>query len=66
MSWFDPNFFFFSFKVFIEFVTIWFWFSGGQACGILAPRPGVEPTPPALEGEVLTTGLLRKSPDPNF
>ena len=23
---------------------------------MLAPRPGIEPTPPALEGEVLTTG----------
>ena len=48
------------FKVFIEFVTILllcyalvFWH---EACGILAPRPGIEPTPPALEGEVLTTG----------
>ena len=26
------------------------------ACGILAPRPGIEPVPPAMEGEVLTTG----------
>ena len=25
------------------------------ACGILAPQPGIELTPPALEGEVLTT-----------
>ena len=32
-------------------------FSGHEACGILAPQPGIEPTPPALEGEVLTTGL---------
>ena len=29
---------------------------GPKACGILAPWPGIEPTPPALEGEVLTTG----------
>ena len=29
-----------------------FWFFGRQACGILAPRPGIEPAPPALEGEV--------------
>ena len=34
---------------------------GGEACGILAPRPGIEPAPPALEGEVLTTGLPGKS-----
>ena len=33
-----------------------FWFFGREACGILAPRPGIKPTPPALEGEVLTTG----------
>ena len=26
------------------------------ACGILAPRPGIEPSSPALEGGVLTTG----------
>ena len=38
-----------------------FWFCGREACGILAPRPGVEPTPPALEGEVLTTEPPGKS-----
>ena len=45
------------FKVFIEFVTLWLRlyvlvFFGSKACGILAPRPGIEPTTPALEGEV--------------
>ena len=51
------------FKVFIEFVTVLllFWFFGREACGILAPRPGIEPAPPALEGEVLTTGPPGKS-----
>ena len=34
-----------------------FWLFGPKACGILTPWPGMEPTPPALEGEVLTTGL---------
>ena len=29
--------------------------------GIVAPRPEMEPTPPALEHEVLTTGSLGKS-----
>ena len=45
-------------KVFIEFVMILFlfWFFGCKACGILAPWPGVEPTHPTLEGEVLTIG----------
>ena len=54
------------FKVFIEFVTILlvfhgFWFFGCKVCGILAPRPGIEPTAPALAGEVLTTGPPGKS-----
>ena len=35
-------------KVFIEFVTIllllfMFWFLGCRACGILTPRPGIQP-----------------------
>ena len=29
---------------------------------VLAPLPGIESTPPALEGEVLTTGPPGKSP----
>ena len=37
-----------------------FWCFGREACGILVPWPGIEPTPPALEGEVLTTGLPGK------
>ena len=48
------------FKVFIQFVTILFlfcvWFFGHEACGLLASQTGIEPTSPALEGEVLTTG----------
>ena len=31
-------------------------FFGHKACRILAPQPGIEPAPPALEGEFLTTG----------
>ena len=38
-----------------------FWYFGCEACGILAPWPGIKPAPPALEGRVLTTGLPRKS-----
>ena len=38
-----------------------FWFFGHEARGILAPPPGIEPSPPALEGEVLTTGPPGKS-----
>ena len=33
---------------------------GREAYGILAPRPGIKPAPPSLEGEVLTTGLPGK------
>ena len=38
-----------------------FWFFGHEACGILAPRTGIELAPPALEGEILTTGPPGKS-----
>ena len=33
-----------------------FCFLFGEVCEILAPQPGIKPAPPALEGEVLTTG----------
>ena len=45
------------FKVFSEFVAVLFLFYvlvfGHQACRILAPRPGIKPGPPTLEGQVL-------------
>ena len=40
-----------------------FWFSGQEAYGVLAPWPGIEPTLPALEGKVLTTGPPGASPN---
>ena len=54
------------FKVFIEFVTILFFFYilgffGHEVCGCLALQPEVESTPPASEVEVLATGPLGKS-----
>ena len=54
------------FKVFTEFVTTLllfyvFGFFGREACEITAPRPGIKPIPPALEGQVLTSGPPRKS-----
>ena len=54
------------FKVFIEFVTpllllFMFWFSDSETYGILAPHSGIEPTPPALESQVLATGPPGKS-----
>ena len=33
-----------------------FWFFGCKSWGILAPQSGIEPTPPALEDEVVITG----------
>ena len=54
-------------KVIIEFVTILplfcvldFWPPGIR--GILAPQPGIEPVPPALEHEVLTAGYQGSPP----
>ena len=38
-----------------------FGFVAPEACGVLALWPGIEPAPPALEGEVLTTGPPGKS-----
>ena len=38
-----------------------FCFFGHEACGILAPQPGIEPVPPALEGEILTARPPGKS-----
>ena len=38
-----------------------FEFFGLEACGILAPWLGIEPTPLALGGKVLTSGLSGKS-----
>ena len=53
------------FKVFNEFLTMLLPLNvlgvGHEACGILAARPGIEPAPLALEGEVLTTGRPGKS-----
>ena len=58
--------------ILLLFYVLVFWPRGmwnfSEACGILArrgilaPQPGIEPTPPALEGEVLTTGPPGKVP----
>ena len=34
---------------------VFVFFLASEARGILAPQPGIEPAPPALEGEVLTS-----------
>ena len=57
------------FKVFIEFIILLLLFCFDfchKAYGIPAPQPGTEPSPPELEGKVLTTELPRKSPTACF
>ena len=39
-----------------------FWFSGHEACGILALQPGIQPSLPTPEGEVLSPGPPGNSP----
>ena len=44
---------------FLFFYFIYLFFGGcctGSACGTIIPQPGIESTPPSLEGRVLTTG----------
>ena len=43
-----------------------FWCFGLEAFGNLASQSGIKPTPPALEGEFLTTGPTGKSPKCGF
>ena len=45
-------------QILLLFHALVFWLRGLQV-----PQPGTEPTPAALEGEVLNTGLPWKSPD---
>ena len=45
----------------LQYCFFVFWFFGCEACWILAPKPRIEPIPPALEGEGLTTGPPGKS-----
>ena len=48
------------------FCFIYVYFFGHEACVTLVPWPGIKPTPSALEGQVLTTGLPGKSPETEF
>ena len=41
---------------FILYIYIFLGGCTGSACGIIIPQPGIESTPPSLEGRVLTTG----------
>ena len=56
------------FTAFIEFVTVLFlcfmlfWCFGHEACGILAPWPGIEPALSASEGKILNHWTARDVP----
>jgi len=54
------KFFIFHFKSLLNLLQycfcFMFWLFGHETCGILVPQPGIEPPPPALESEILTTG----------
>ena len=45
------------------FCFMFFGFPGHEEYGILPPQPGTEPACPALEAEILTTGLPGQSQD---
>ena len=42
-------------------LSLWHGPSCPVACDVLVPQPGFEPTSPALQGRISTTGLLGKS-----
>ena len=48
------------------FCFLYFGFFGHEACGILAPWPGIEPTPPALEVWNLNHWVAREVPSVTF
>ena len=52
-------------KYLLNLLQYWFyfmfWFFGCETCGILAPRPRIEPRLPSLKDEVLNTGPPGKS-----
>ena len=58
----------FFFKTLLNFccnittILCFVFFFGPEACHIIASQPGIEPTPPALEGKVLTTRPPGKFP----
>ena len=59
----DVLFFFFFFWSLLNLLLhcLCFGFFGHEACGILGPRPGIEPAPSALKGGLLTLERQGKS-----
>ena len=57
------RYFYFIYLVFYFILLFYFIFWPlSAACGILVPRPGIEPTPPALEAESLNHWTAREVP----
>ena len=64
VSFFKIFFFFWMWIPFLEsllhllqyYFCFMFWYFGPKACGSLASQLEIKPTPPALEGRILTTG----------
>ena len=50
---------------FFSLQSFFFFESRHVACGILGPRPGIEPTPPALEAWSLNHWTSREVPLPS-
>ena len=50
-------------KVSLSFFFFW---PCHTACGILVPRPGIEPVPPAVEARGLNHWTTREVPIPRF
>ena len=73
-NFFKGSFFFFDVDHFLKSslnfsqycLCFMFWFFDHEACGVVAHWPGIEPTTPALEDKVLTTGSLGNVPDSEF
>ena len=49
--------------IYHNIASVLFWFSPLQCLCNLSSWPGIKPTPPTLEGTILTTGPPGKSPD---
>ena len=50
------------FFIFLIFILFYFW-PHRTACGILVPRPGIEPVPPAVEARCLNHWTAREVPN---
>ena len=52
--------------ILFQWMFLFFFFFDRVACGILAPRPGIERVPPAMEGQSLNHWTAREIPGFSF